>query len=56
MYDDDAVYLCDVCHVAVLHHIVSDGSPANVYDQLHKQEVPVQLLEEDVVEAVREAA
>ena len=54
--DDDDVYLGDVCHVAVLHHVVSDGSPANVYDQLHKQEVPVQLLEEDVVEAVRKAA
>ena len=59
-YEDDGGdndgYLCDVCHVAVLHHVVSDGSPANVYDQLHKQEVPVQLLEEDVVEAVWEAA
>ena len=44
-------YLGDVSHVTVLHHVVSDGPATNVYDQLQEQEVPVQLLEENVIEA-----
>ena len=55
MYDYE-VYLGDVSHVTVLHHVVGDGPTTNVYDQLQEQETPVQLLEEDVVEAEWEAA
>ena len=48
-------YLSNVGDIAVLHHVVSDGSSAEVVGQLQEQEAPVQLLEEDVVEAVGEA-
>ena len=48
-------YLSNVGDIAVLHHVVSDGSSAEVVGQLQEQKAPVQLLEEDVVEAVGEA-
>ena len=50
------VNLGDVSHVTVLHHVVSDGPATNVYDQLQEEEMPVQLLEENVIEAKWEAA
>lgn len=49
--NDYEVYLGDVSHVTVLHHVIGDGPTTNVYDKLQEQETPVQLLEEDVVEA-----
>ena len=42
----------DVGDVAVLYHVVGDGAPAQVDDQLQEQEAPVHFLEEDIVEAV----
>ena len=47
-------YLSYVSYIAVLHHVVSNGSSTEIVSQLQEQEAPVQLLEEDVVEAVGE--
>ena len=47
-------YLSYVSDIAILHQVVRYGSSTEVISQLQEQEAPVQLLEEDVVEAVGE--
>ena len=49
------INLSYVGDIAVLHHVISNGSSTEVVYQLQEQEAPVQPLHEDVVEAVGEA-